>query len=198
MAVQSETTKGQDRRAKILDLACASFLANGFHATSMQDLFRATGTTPGAFYRYFPGKDALVRALAAEAIGRLSETVRATVAEAPQSVSEALLPAIFAIDDMERANGGPRLALLIWAEAQRSTALAHVIGDAIRPMLEALDRLAEALVKRGLFGKSYEPREVAVILGGILQGYVVQRALFGVGPVAYEMGLRAVTGHHKV
>lgn len=199
MADQSETEKGHARRDKLLDGARMAFLADGFHATSMQDLCKATGTTPGAFYRYFPGKAALIHALSRAAIGRLSDAIGKTLESEPKTVSDALLPAIFAIDDMERANGGARLALMIWAEAQRDHDLAHLIGEALRPMLAALDTLATALLKRGVIaGASYEPKDLAVILGGILQGYIVQRALFGIDPATYEMGLGAITHRHKV
>ena len=34
------------------------------------------------------------------------------------------------------------------------------------------------------------------MLGGILQGYVVQRAMLGIDAVTYELGLRAISGYH--
>jgi AcrR family transcriptional regulator len=193
MATQSGTDKGERKRALILDGARGAFLTGGFHATSMQDLCRATATTPGAFYRYFPSKDALVQALVGEAIAHLATAVGAAMTAEPKSVSDALLPAIFAIDAMERMQGGARLALLIWAEAQRSHDLAQTIGAAIRPMLDAIDGLAEALLKHGVVTQTVDSKEVAVILGGILQGYVVQRAMFGIEPETYALGLGAVT-----
>lgn len=199
MAEQSETAKGREKRKKILDVARTAFLANGFHATSMQDLFNAAGTSPGAFYRYFPSKDSLVRALANEAIARLSETVSAAIAAEPTRVADALAPALSAIDESETENGAARLAVLIWAEAQRSADLARDIREAVRPMLAAIDTLAATLSARGVTENASESggdrpgSEVSAVLAGLLQGYVVQRALFGTSPDVYRAGLGALT-----
>ena len=43
------------RRRQILDAARRRFVRNGFHATSMQDIFAEAGLSAGAVYRYFPG-----------------------------------------------------------------------------------------------------------------------------------------------
>lgn len=196
---QSDTIKGREKRKTILDAARTAFLADGFHATSMQDLFRASGTSPGAFYRYFPSKTSLVRALASQAIARLSEMVSAAIAAEPTRVADALAPALFAIDDMETTNGGARLAVQIWAEAQRSADLARDVREAVRPMLGAVDRLAEALLTRGVIldWEGDPPNDllrsgVAAVLAGLLQGYVVQRALFGTSPAVYLSGLHGL------
>ena len=196
MADQSVTPKGETKRLFILSAAREAFLVGGFQATSMQDLFKATGQSPGGFYRYFPSKEALIHALAAETIGRLAATVIATMNRNPVSVADALLPAVQTIDAMERRDGTSRLALMIWSESQRSAEMAILIGEAIRPLLQALADLATALRAHGIVDERYQAREVAVMLGGILQGYVVQRAMFGIDPVTYELGLRAISGYH--
>lgn len=51
------------RREQILDAACACFVRNGFHRTTMQDLAREAGMTAGNFYHYFRSKEALVLGL---------------------------------------------------------------------------------------------------------------------------------------
>ncbi|MBY0259394.1 TetR/AcrR family transcriptional regulator [Methylobacterium sp.] len=51
------------RREQILDAACACFVRNGFHRTTMQDLAREAGMTAGNFYHYFRSKEALVMGL---------------------------------------------------------------------------------------------------------------------------------------
>src|ERR1700761_8578795 len=54
------------RRDQILSAARRCFLRDGFHATSMQDLFAEAGMSSGAVYHYFPSKEAVIIAIAAE------------------------------------------------------------------------------------------------------------------------------------
>ncbi|HEY9407971.1 MAG TPA: helix-turn-helix domain-containing protein, partial [Jiangellaceae bacterium] len=42
------------RRDQILQAAWTCFARDGFHATSMQDVFAEAGLSAGAVYRYFP------------------------------------------------------------------------------------------------------------------------------------------------
>lgn len=55
-----------DRRAQILRAAMACFAKCGFHQTTMQDISGEAGISVGLIYRYFPSKDAVISAMAAE------------------------------------------------------------------------------------------------------------------------------------
>jgi len=61
------------RREHILDAAEQCFARAGFHRTTMHDICRAAGVSPGALYVYFDSKEAL--------IAGLSERDRAEFAE---------------------------------------------------------------------------------------------------------------------
>ena len=50
----------EQRRRQILDAAQRCFARKGFHETSMQDVFRESGLSAGAVYRYFKSKNELV------------------------------------------------------------------------------------------------------------------------------------------
>ena len=50
------------RRQQILDAARACFARQGFHQTSIQDICKEAGLSPGAVYRYFPSKDHIIAA----------------------------------------------------------------------------------------------------------------------------------------
>ena len=52
----SEQTQ-QARRERILDAAERCFVQRGFHRTSMQDICREAGISPGALYIYFASKE---------------------------------------------------------------------------------------------------------------------------------------------
>jgi AcrR family transcriptional regulator len=52
------------RRAELLDRAVGLFVQHGYENVSLNDLIAAAGVSKGAFYHWFPSKDALVAALA--------------------------------------------------------------------------------------------------------------------------------------
>ncbi len=51
------------RRLRIVDAAERCFSRNGFHRTTMQDICKEAGISPGALYLYFDSKEALIEAL---------------------------------------------------------------------------------------------------------------------------------------
>jgi AcrR family transcriptional regulator len=63
----------RQRREEILDTAMELLAADGFDALTMQRLARELDCAPGALYRYFAGKDALVVELQARAVQRFAE-----------------------------------------------------------------------------------------------------------------------------
>ncbi len=54
----------RQRRAHILDAAELCFARAGFHRTTMQDICREAGVSPGALYLYFNSKEALIAGIA--------------------------------------------------------------------------------------------------------------------------------------
>jgi TetR/AcrR family transcriptional regulator, cholesterol catabolism regulator len=52
------------RRAELLDRAFASFVERGYDNVSLNHLISDAGVSKGAFYHWFPSKDALITALA--------------------------------------------------------------------------------------------------------------------------------------
>ncbi len=47
----------KERRAQICDAALACFAARGYHATTMDDIVRASGLSKGTLYWHFPSKE---------------------------------------------------------------------------------------------------------------------------------------------
>ena len=50
------------RRKQILDAAFACFAREGFHQTTMQEICREAGLSPGAVYSYFNSKEEIIEA----------------------------------------------------------------------------------------------------------------------------------------
>ena len=183
-----------ERRQQILTAARDQFAANGFHATSMDDIVRAAGMSPGGVYRHFAGKEEIISAIAREAIGQLAETIDASLAERPvPTVGEAMRRLIGQIDAM--ADGPGRLALVVWSEAQRDPAIAAIAAAGGRQIRDRLIRLFELARDRGEVGAGADPVALAQAGLGLMIGYLVQRRVFGgITAGSYAEGVRAMTG----
>jgi AcrR family transcriptional regulator len=60
--IRAEKREAQINR--ILEAARTCFVQSGFRGASMHDICRQAGMSPGALYRYFPSKEALIEAIA--------------------------------------------------------------------------------------------------------------------------------------
>jgi AcrR family transcriptional regulator len=69
-------TKARNREA-ILAAARRVFAEQGYEAASVRDIIRRTDLASGTFYNYFRSKEAIARALAADAAQRLRPLLRA-------------------------------------------------------------------------------------------------------------------------
>lgn len=63
-------------RQLILDAGCAVFSEMGFEACTIRDIVRRTGLASGTFYNYFDTKEAVLRELIGDEIGRLTERMQ--------------------------------------------------------------------------------------------------------------------------
>jgi AcrR family transcriptional regulator len=67
------------RRAELLDTAERLFFERGYEPTSVNDIIVAAGVSKGAFYHYFPSKEAVLEAvadrMAVQSIARASEVL---------------------------------------------------------------------------------------------------------------------------
>ena len=57
------STKAEDTQKKILDTAKKHFLKDGLTGASLRNIVKDAGLTTGAFYKYYPTKEALFDAL---------------------------------------------------------------------------------------------------------------------------------------
>jgi TetR/AcrR family transcriptional regulator, transcriptional repressor of aconitase len=156
------------RRQQILEAATECFARQGFHGTSMQDIFDASGLSAGAVYRYFPSKASLIKAIAENA---LNEVLMPAIDAAGQRLDPAdALASIAALFEP----GGLRtralqVAVQVWAESFRDPQMAGLARDAANRICA---RLAQVL-------PAGTPREAARLIMAALQGFVIQSGSLG-------------------
>ncbi|WP_051942671.1 TetR/AcrR family transcriptional regulator [Streptacidiphilus rugosus] len=182
------------RRQQILAGARRCFAANGFHAPSMQELLTEIGLSPGAFYRYFSGKEELVSTIAAEALASVTQSLVTYLnPQDPPPLRDLLGGLPGAPVETLRDPELNRLIIQVWAEGLRDEELSKVLHNG---MLRLADLLAETLSvhrRRGELPADADPAACARVIIAALQGYLLQRAAFGVDePEVFASGLRSL------
>jgi AcrR family transcriptional regulator len=173
------------RRRQILSAALACFSRNGFHRTSMQDIFQEADLSPGAVYSYFKGKDDLVRAIIAETMGFITQT--ASVFTEPLPDGRLRRPGE-AFAELIEQNRNVELGTL----EERARIFPHLIGEQQRdPELNAAARaglsrlregfatLARAAQKRGELAAAIDPDQFGRLAMSLLQGALIQISVYG-------------------
>ena len=106
---------------RILDAAKTCFVRSGFQGASMQQVCAEAGMSPGALYRYFPSKEAIVEAIV-EADRREDTEIFNIVLSNPDVVEGVVIGAMAHIMHMHR-NGAAPLFAEICAESMRNEAV---------------------------------------------------------------------------
>jgi AcrR family transcriptional regulator len=171
------------RRAQILDAARRCFLREGFHATSMQDLFAESGLSAGAVYRYFASKDDVIFAIAEQNLAEVMDVVRGAATRPGITVADAIAEVLDLLrrKDEQQQLGG--VAILVWAEVLRNPVLAGRFRQLLTDLRVDLARL---ITSQRVRRKKY-PVTADAVAGAVLSlvaGYLVQLAILGPADMA--------------
>ncbi|WP_374544708.1 TetR/AcrR family transcriptional regulator [Rhodoblastus sp.] len=181
------------RRAQILNAAWTCFQKEGLHATTMDDIIKASGLSAGAVYSYFPGKSDLILAAVTTSLTDLTALVLPLFSVSPPLSETELLRQItanVARFSMREGFDLRRIALLGWSEAQRDDKLRATMNGFYQAFRARLVQAAEEWKKRTPDGASVSEEDVAKTLLALILGFVVQSAIMGdVEPENLESGL---------
>ncbi|MGO9156369.1 TetR/AcrR family transcriptional regulator [Mycobacterium sp.] len=156
------------RRAELLDRASGLFLRHGYDNVSLNDLIADAGVSKGAFYHWFPSKDALIAALAErsarEAFAGVDDAVAACGGDALARLNAALQAGF----DVNMKMGGPeQLAAMVSLLRPDN---AHLYGRILTVeeelFLPLLTRLISDGVADGIFD-TFDPEGVADMIYGL-------------------------------
>lgn len=187
------------RRRQIMDAARTCFIRNGFHATSMQDIFAEAQLSAGATYRYFKSKEEIIGAIANDLLGHLGQVFGSVFeAEEPLPLDEAFLLIGQTFERLDRELGVAKMAVQVWAEAVRSPALAEQIGQLVGRIRGLMAELVERYQRQGEIGPG-DPYEIGKVLLAFWPGFMLQYAIIGdVDAESFASGLRSLLGRGKV
>ena len=168
------------RRNQILSAARRCFLRDGFHATSMQDLFAESGLSAGAVYRYFASKDEVILAIAEDNMREVLAMInQVATADPARSVGEVVADALVLVQAKHEADGVGGTAVLVWSEALRNPELAARLRALLAGMHDGFTRLAADRQRAGDLPGEVPADAVARTLVAVMAGSILQLTILG-------------------
>ncbi len=156
------------RREQILEAAAVCFVRYGFHQTSMKEICAAAQMSPGALYRYFDSKDAIIEAIA--------DKHRVETAAFLQKLTDSEDFVTGFIDTATQAlqvsieKECPRLGVEILAEASHNPKVAQLFEKTDAATKKTLVRLLRSAMQRGEVDATIKAEPVAEILLALIEG----------------------------
>ena len=164
------------RRRQIMDAAVACFARDGFHRTTMQDIVAETGLSAGAIYRYFPAKEDIVAAIAAEHHAR-----EAAVLDGATEATDAgdLLRDLARVSLGRLADPAEqrwrRVTIQLWGEALRDERVMRIVRSGLDEPIEIIAGLLRRGQQDGSVPAGIDPDSAARVCAAIFQGLVLQQ-----------------------
>lgn len=168
------TQKAEKKRVEILRAATRCFRKTGFHQTSMQEICAEIGLGPGAVYRYFSSKDAIIEAMAdddrRQARAVLLELKRAEhLPEALAGVAQAFAEHYATVNDVG-------LMTEVYAEGLRNKRVGNIIRKTEAEWVDGLADLLRTAQARGHVDPTLDARHTALLLTAMWDGMIIRQA----------------------
>jgi AcrR family transcriptional regulator len=165
-----------DRRSEILDAAIVCFSRDGLHRTTMKDIVRESGLSPGAIYNYFTSKEEIIAAIAERRQERERELVTEAIDRYPATEALERVRTAF-LDELENPKERlrRRVSVQLWAEAQRSSEIRKIVRRSFEEPRRILSRVLLEAQKQGAIAKWADPDALACFVIAAFHGLVLQR-----------------------
>lgn len=156
------------RRAELLDRATTLFLQHGYDNVSLNDLIADAGVSKGAFYHWFPSKDALIAALAERSAREAVAGVEDALAACGGNALDRLNAVLQAGFDINMKMGGPEqlAAMVSLLRPDNAHLYARIVAAEEALFLPLLARLISEGVAEGIFD-TFDPDGVADMIYGL-------------------------------
>lgn len=166
------------KRQIILHAAIACFARDGFHKTTMSDIAEMAGVSDGLAYRYFSGKEEIIREAVRFATGSGEvPNLDSVDVDEPTAMIELLYQASFRRFEMPGRRTTVGLRLRSWAEALESDEVREQVvarWEGYRPVAEGLWIKAR---EEGLVPAELDPDAIERVMFAIHDGLDLQWAL---------------------
>jgi AcrR family transcriptional regulator len=164
------------RRQQILDAAAACFARRGFHQSTMQDICQEADLSPGAVYRYFPSKEAIIEAMCQRGQAQNAEALQQGLAAGSTlAVFDELIRVFFLELDNLRNFETCALNVELISEASRNTHIQEWLTHTNHDVRTPLADLVREAQSRGEIDRTLDPESIARVMQAMYQGFVTQR-----------------------
>ncbi len=170
----------ENRRREIIEAARNSFLRNGFHQTTTDEICHEAAITPGGLYHYFGSKEEIISAVIEDAARSTVEDLRrtATASGDVRSAVDALGSLFFQWARAPELDGATRLNVEIWAETLRNEKLAEITRGSRAIRRQWLESLIGQAKSEGVYAEQVDPRGLADLIMAIFDGLSLGRLLW--------------------
>lgn len=186
----------EQRRLQILDASRRCFARKGFYETSMQDVFRESGLSAGAVYRYFQSKDQLIQAISAGVFSQMATIMETALKEEPfPGLGQLAGRLAEAAQELGGEEGPVRIALAAWAAALHSPDIAVTVRGVLGPLRELWVMAVTRMRDEGRLPPDIDVNAMGAALSGLLPGFLVQHLILGDPDAAtFERGVTQLLG----
>lgn len=189
----NRTDRNEQRIAQILQAALQCFLVKGFHQTSMRDIAQAAGVSLGNLYNHFPGKEAIILAVAvaeSEELAPLLQRLAAADGERAQ-----VLGFLQDFHALCRQPEWATLAVEVLAESARNPAVAEAFAANRRQLQATLAEALQQVAQRERRRPVLAPALQAQVLLDAIESDALRRGLGEAGSTdeaSLDLGLLAL------
>jgi AcrR family transcriptional regulator len=176
LALTDDDVSPQDlRRAQILDAARQCFARAGFHGASMQQVCAEARMSPGALYRYFPSKEAIIEAIAEEERQKAAAVM--AVLQEPGEIVDRMMRSAEAYFALMLRPGGAELMLEICSESMRNTGVGDKFNACETDAMDLFRSVIEDARRRGEIDPDVDVEAAVTILFAIGDGLAMRLSL---------------------
>lgn len=173
--------KAEIRKREILEAAKSCFEQKGFHATTMAEICTRANISPGALYRYFDSKEAIIESMSQENSFRAIEAFETALLEirAGRDFADAfneLLDGIIA-NYCNREHGAMAAELI--AEAMRNQTFADGCSRAYFELHQKLIAIIDCGQDICAVSKNINANEASTMIMAAIDGLVLRLAFCG-------------------
>lgn len=168
------TQKAEKKRLEILKAAARCFRKTGFHQTSMQEICTETALGPGAVYRYFSSKDAIIEAMADDE--RTEARAFPAALGETDDFGEVLQAITTVLVERYKSNSDAGMMMEVYAEGLRNKRVGALVRKAEHEWVEGLGALLYKAQRSGQIDDSLDARHTALMLTAMWDGMVIRHA----------------------
>jgi len=154
------------RRSQILDAAWTCFARKGYHQATMQDICQESGLSPGAIYRYFESKEAILKAIndRSQEMGRALVEEARSLAGDPLNTLEIIGQTILAYFNDPMVETTSRVNIEIFPEVIRNEQLRAGRREELTFWHRAVAQLLSEAKELGQLRPEVDPDSLAALL----------------------------------